>query len=197
MPRDIEEKIKGGNAKNIIVLVVIWLSFFLAILSNEKARNFIYSIFGYSKPNYFEDVLLISKSGQEFSKAKIYFDAKPDVYDVIASPFSSGMFFASTNYGIFVSSDNGQGWYHLDLPKDIGVRTPVYRVFFNLKDPTEISILVLTKDSGLIYKTNDNFYSLKKSFEISADVAKKIIDDRSITTILPTGNNQYLIGTSN
>lgn len=192
-----ETKSEHSPGTNIIVLAVIWIAFMVAILSNQKVRDFVFALFGYKRPVVFENIVLISMPEGDFFKVKFHFDKKPEVYDLAVSPFSSGMFFAATDFGLFISSDSGRNWYHLDLPEEIGNRTPVYRVFFNLKEPSQMSILVFKNGAGIIYTTSDNFYSLNKIFELSPDVAKEIVGNRDISVILPAGFGQYLIGTSN
>ncbi len=185
----------GGTHLNIAVLVIIWVTFMIVVLSNPSVRKFLSSLI--TPPGgYYQDVIVISPSDNVFKNSKVYYDKKPDIYDIAQSQSNQSKFWAATNYGLFVSSDGGLSWYHFDLPKAIGAETPVYRIFTDPQSATEISILILNSNNGIIYTTNDSFYSFVKSFEITKDLAAKIASDRNISTIIPTSNNGFVVGTT-
>ncbi|MBI5401320.1 hypothetical protein HZB05_00635 [Candidatus Wolfebacteria bacterium] len=189
-----KETEKHNPLVSLVVFVVIWFTFFLVVFSNANVRKFISNLFAFSKKGFYQDVIFVSDEKNEFSGAKFYYEKKPDVNDVAQSLLNPRTFFAATNYGIFVSYDEGLDWYHIDLPKEIGAAIPVSRIFTNPNDYSEIYFLILDGDNGVIYSTRDNFYSVKKKFEIKGDVIDKIIGNRSISTIFPAGD-KFIIGT--
>lgn len=180
---------------NIGVLAIIWITFILVVFSNPNVRKFLSSLISGSKVESYQDVMLFSPSKNVFANAKVYFDKKPDVYDIIKSPYAQNNFLAATNYGLFLSYDNGASWNHLNLPKEIGAETPVYRIFYNPQSDLEVFILILNDNKGTIYMTDDNFRSFSKAFEITKEMTDKIAKNRSVSTIIPTGDNGFIIGT--
>ena len=188
-----EKKPSGGNLGNIFVLVVIWGSLFALILSNQNIKNYFSSLLGSSAGKSYENVLLVSPSKNVFSKAKIYYGKRPQINDIAQSLSNPAMVFAATNYGIFVSYDGGLDWYHQDLPEGVGGETPVSKIFTNPARPSEISILILNGNNGIIYTTGDNFRSLNKSFELSKEVFQQLAGNGSISNIVPAGN-KFIIG---
>lgn len=190
-----KEAPKGGTHKNIAVMAIIWITFIVVVFSNPAIQKYFKNIFTGSKYGYYGDVIFLSPSKNVFTNGKVYYDKKPDVYDIVMSPFNKNHFLAATNYGLFLSSDNGLNWYHFDLPKTIGTEIPIYRIFTNPQSQ-EISILILDGENGIIYTTSDNFYSLKKSFEINKKEAVQIIKDRTISTIISMGSGKFILGTT-
>ncbi len=193
MERKEPEK-KHNPLISLIVFVAIWFTFFLVVFSNANVRKFISNLFAFSKKGFYQDVILVSNKKNEFSGAKFYYEKKPDVNDVAQSLLNPRTFFAATDYGIFVSYDEGLDWYHIDLPKEIGATVPISRIFTNPRNYSEIYFLILDGDNGVIYSTNDNFYSVKKKFEIKGEIVDKIIGNRSISTIFPA-EEKFIIGT--
>jgi len=190
-------KPSGGTHINIGVLLIIWGTLILIVLSNPDVRKFISSLIGGgSKVESYQDVMLFSPSKNIFTNSKVFYDKKPDVYDIIKSPYAQKNFLSATNYGLFLSSDNGTSWNHLNMPKEIGTETPVYRIFYNPQSALEVFILVFKDGNGMLYMTNDNFHSFAKSFEITKELVNKMAKNRSISTIIPTGDNGFIIGTS-
>ncbi len=191
-----ESKKEGGDGlKNIIVFAVIWIALLSAIFANSNVRKFFSSFFTSSKISSYGDIIIVSPSKDVFSSAAFHFNKKVNVYDVVQSLTDPDYFYAATDSGLFISYDKGFNWYHLNLPKEIGDTAPIYRVFTNSRFPSQISVLIFKDDNGAIYATNDNFYSIIKSFEISKETAQKLVKDRTVSVILPAGD-KFIVGTT-
>ncbi len=189
---------KGGDGlKDITVIVVIWGAFILLLLSNSTARKFLSAIFsGLSGPPKIvalKNVIFLSENSI-ISGANFYSKSKVDIFDIVQSPANPNLFYAATNAGIFTSYDNGKNWYKVKIPEEFK-KAAFYRIFINPKKPFEISLVAFEKDKALIYKTEDNFYSIGKLFELSNETFKNLVKDRSISIIAPA-SGKFIIGTN-
>jgi len=189
-----EKKTGNGSFTNIIVLLVIWVAIFSLLLENKGIRKFILSPFNSAQVNTYNDVVSVVDKNGAIKQINFYSSSKVDVNDVIQSLNNPYLFYAGTSNGIYASNDAGTTWRKIDFPKDINNSMAVERIFTNQNRPYEISFLVFDADKAMIYTTVDNFFSIRKSYEINKESLKSVIGDRNISTIIPAGNS-FIIGT--
>jgi len=189
-----EKKTGNGSFTNIIVLLVIWVAIFSLLLENKGIRKFILSPFNSAQVNTYNDVVSVVDKNGAIKQINFYSSSKVDVNDVIQSLNNPYLFYAGTSNGIYASNDAGTTWRKIDFPKDINNSMAVERIFTNQNRPYEISFLVFDVDRAMIYTTVDNFFSIRKSYEINKESLKSVIGDRNISTIIPAGNS-FIIGT--
>lgn len=191
-----EPKESYAALKNIVVLFVIWGAIMFALFSSRSIRDFFSGALDFSKNNSYSDIIVMADKRGEARQLNFYADGKIDINDVVQSVNNPYLFYAATSNGIYASNDGGSNWRKIDLPKEIGNEMAVERIFTNLNRPYEMSILIFDGDKGIIYTTPDNFYSIKKSFEAGKEGLTNLINDRNISTIIPTGD-KFIIGTKN
>ncbi len=191
------QETSGGNniVKDIVILLIIWGFILGILLANSKVRNFLLSLAGLNKTTVvFNDVIFL-RQNNVFRGASLYADKRPNVYDVIASPWDGNMFFAGTDLGIFVSADGGGSWRRLDaLSKEIGDGTLVEKFFINPQRSGEISFLASSGGSSAVYRSRDNLNSVFKDYEIDAETMKRMSAGRSVSSVA-SQDNFDVIGT--
>lgn len=122
---------------------------------------------------------------ENFQKAKIHFNKSIDIFDIKVFPDNPELIFAGSNYGLFVSRDGGLNWYNFsDLEQNITSNATVYKILF-ANGQSYISIFQNNK--GIVYKSQDKFFSLEKIYEI---------EDEAVYDIAVNDNNLYF-GLSN
>ncbi len=125
-------------------------------------------------------------AGKNFQTATIHFNKKIDILDIKISPENPELVFAGSNHGLFVSRDAGLNWYNFsDVEHKIDSNSIVYKILFNnSKDgPTYGFISLFKNGKGVVYKSQDNFFSLEKILEI---------DNEAVYDFNTDGSNLYL-----
>lgn len=174
----------GSNViKDVIIMFVIWGLFLAMIMSNARMRNYIFSLVGLTgKTAAYNDVVFL-RQNNVFRGASLYADKRPNVYDIVLSPWSADMFFAGTDAGIYVSGDRGESWRRLDaLSREIGEDVESLKFFTDLRNPSQLSFLVLRGGKAVVYHSNDNLNSVFKDYEIDAEAMKKIFPGRVVSS---------------
>ena len=179
---------------DFVVILLIWGGLMLFLLQSLPAdahksdnRNFSASIISLFKnqvkPKEIKGIISVFDKKGDFKKASVFFSRKIDIYDIKISPtLPAGrqggpkLIFAGSDYGLFVSRDNGFNWKSFsDNEKKIGADAKIYKILFGPSDYGHLSVFQGNK--GIIYQSRDNFSSLTKILEFS-DVA---INDFDIT----------------
>lgn len=186
--------VEKSAAKNAIVLIVIWLAIFGAIFSTDAVKNFFGSFFGVMKINSYGDVILISQDNT-LNSAKFNASQKPNIYNIIQSPANANVFYAGSDSGIYVSSDNGLNWYQIKLPKELGNNPAIYNLSANVHDPFSIYFWIFKDKKAVVYRTQDSFFSIKEVFEIDSAALGTLASGRNVSSAFSSGNLN-LIGTS-
>jgi photosystem II stability/assembly factor-like uncharacterized protein len=167
----------------LLVIILIWggLLYFLAngsLLNDTGADKFLSSVFssftsagsaGSSEECGIKGVIAIFKeNGEEkFEAAEVHFDKPINVNDVKISPNNPKLLFAVSNYGLFISRDAGFNWYNFsDFEHKINSSARVYKILLT-KDKSYVS--VFKNNQGAVYESEDDFFSLKKLFEIQGE----------------------------
>lgn len=191
-----EEKPSGINPiLSIIVLLVIWLTAISFIWGNNGIRDFFSNIFHFSPQiNTYNDVVVTAYNNGSFGKANFSASGRVNINDIASSPNSPYIFYAATDNGIYMTSDSGNTWAKITLPKDIDSNINAQRIFTSSRRPSEISFLIMNSSGATVYSTEDNFSSVQKTFSVDKDNLKSIVGSRTISTILPLGD-RFIIGT--
>ncbi len=185
---------KEEKGFGFVVIILIWggLLYFLfstPLLSEFTGNKFLGSslLSLNSGLNEQEEVISIfyDDNKENFQKAKIHFNKSIDVFDIKVSSDNPELIFAGSNHGLFVSRDSGLNWYNFsDLEQNINSNTTVYKILF-VDGQSYIS--VFQNNKGIVYKSQDNFFSLEKIFEL---------EDEAVYDFDINGSNLYL-GLSN
>lgn len=163
-----------------LVIILIWggLLYFLvsgSLLNDIGADKFLGSIFSSfasagqadsSEQSGIKGVItLFQENGEEkFKETEVHFDEPIDVYDIKSSSNDPKILFAVSNYGLFVSRDAGLNWYRFcDFEHKLDSSARIYKILFT-EDKSYIS--VFKNKQGVVYESDDNFFSLKKLFEV-------------------------------
>lgn len=94
--------------------------------------------------------LLRSRDGGAWERIETGFPNPPQTFALLADPRRPGEVFAGTQDGIFRSSDFGDSWYRLDVPK------PELAVWSLTRHPGEPETLFAGYEPAAIYKSTDN-----------------------------------------
>ena len=185
---------KEEKGFGFVAIILIWggLLYFLfntPLLSEFTGSNFLgSSLLNFNSGlNEQKEVIGIfyDDNKENFQKAKIHFNKSIDIFDIKVSPDNPELIFAGSNHGLFISRDGGLNWYNFsDLEQNITSNATVYKILF-ANGQSYISIFQNNK--GIVYKSQDNFFSLEKIYEI---------EDEAVYDIAVNGNNLYF-GLSN
>jgi len=174
-----------------LAIILVWggLFYFLfingPIATSFSGSNFLSSVMTGLNANSQsqEKVMGISDSRGNFQKTEIHFNQSVDIFDIeISENTASGapLIFAGSNRGLFISRDNGLNWYNFsDVEHKINSDSQIYKILFNLNKPSEGFISVFYQGKGAIYKSQDNFFSLEKIFEINGEAVYDFDTDGS------------------
>ncbi len=185
---------KEEKGFGFVVIILIWGGLLYFLFSTPLLSEFTGSKFLGSALLNFNSGLKEQKeiigifyddNKENFQKAKIHFNKSIDIFDIKIFPENPELIFAGSNYGLFISRDGGLNWYNFsDLEKNITSNATVYKILF-ANGQSYISIFQNNK--GIVYKSQDKFFSLEKIYEI---------EDEAVYDIAVNGNNLYL-GLSN
>ncbi len=163
-----------------LIIILIWggLLYFLvngSLLTDIGADKFlgsIFSSFASAGPADSDEqcgmkgiIAIFKENGEEkFEATEVHFDKLINVHDIKISPNNPKILFAISNYGLFISRDAGLNWYSFsDFEHKLDSNTRVYKILFT-KDKSYVS--VFKNNQGAVYESDDDFFSLKKLFEI-------------------------------
>ncbi len=173
----------------IIVLIFIWGGFIYFLLYGLPGSGFNgITDNGFLSPVQ-EGIIGIFDQEGNFQNAVVHFNKKIDISDIKVSPGDSKSIFIGSDKGLFVSQDGGLNWYNFsDAEHKIDSNTKIYKILFNhpqssAADSNQVFISVLQNKKGVIYKSEDKFFSLEKILELD----NEIIYDFAIN-----GQNLYL-----
>ncbi len=174
-----------GKGFGFIVIILIWggLLYFLtngSFLTDIGAGKLLGSVFSSfasgsnnssnsSEQSGIKGIITIfdENSEEKFQATEIHFDKSIDVSDIKVSPNNPKLVFAVSNYGLFISRDGALNWYNFsDFEHNIDSSTRVYKILF-ANNKSYIS--VFKNSQGIVYESDDNFFSLKKLFEIQGE----------------------------
>ncbi len=173
-----------------LVVLLIWggllyilfynTSFTLNFLGNSSLAS---SLSSFRKAlNSQKEIIGIFNKDGDFENATIHFNKKIDILDIKISPQDPKLIFAGSNQGMFVSRDGGLNWYSfLDVEHKIDSYTRIYKILFDSSEMAFIS--TFQNNKGIVYKTQNNFFSLEKIFEL---------DGEAIYDFDVSGSNLYL-----
>ena len=179
-----------------IVIILIWgglIYFFFRtpLLSEFSGSSLLGSSFSSFSSALNEQKGIINISSEmKFQNAIIHFNKKVDILDIKIFPENPELIFAGSNHGLFVSRDAGLNWYGFsDIEHKINSNTKIYKILFSyLKNNSpEGFISVFQNNKGVVYKSQDKFFSLEKILEL---------DDEAVYDFALSGDNLYL-GLSN
>jgi len=182
-----------------LAVILVWggLIYFLlgggSISTGLNSSNFLASAFSgingvSSNLKQQEGVIGIVDAQGNFQTAKIHSNSAVDIFDNEISQDNPQLIFAGSNRGLFISKDGGLNWYAFsDLEHKIIPDTQVYKIIFNKYKKTEGFISVFSGNKGIIYKSEDNFFSLDKLIDF---------DNEGVYDFDVSNNNLYL-GLSN
>jgi len=184
-----------------IVIILIWgglLYFFFKtpLLSEFSGSSLLGSSFSSFSSALNEQKGIINISSEtKFQNAIIHFNKKIDILDIKIFPENPELIFAGSNHGLFVSRDAGLNWYSFsDIEHKINSNTIVYKILFNSIVSSQQSavssqsfISVFQNNKGVVYKSQDKFFSLEKILEL---------DNEAVYDFALYGDNLYL-GLSN
>jgi len=179
-----------------IVIILIWgglIYFFFRtpLLSEFSGSSLLGSSFSSFSSALNEQKGIINISSEmKFQNAIIHFNKKVDILDIKIFPENPELIFAGSNHGLFVSRDAGLNWYSFsDIEHKINSNTKIYKILFSyLKNNSpEGFISVFQNNKGVVYKSQDKFFSLEKILEL---------DDEAVYDFALYGDNLYL-GLSN
>lgn len=189
----------GDGLKKILVIIIIWGGLMILLFSNSSSRGFLTKIFPFLKTAQKTEISQTSifiYNGNNVAPTNFYGGEKTSIFDVAQSRNNPSIFYAATDSGIFVSTDNAQNWHRITLPEELADKT-ISRIFINYSRPyDEISLLVFERKNVILYITRDNFFSVEKSFEISQPTIEGFAKDKSATIIKPMFNGNIMIGTA-
>ena len=173
-----------GKGFGFVVIILIWggLLYFLtsgSFLTDIGADKLFASVFpsfasgssNSSEPSGIKGIITIfdENNKENFQATEIHFDKSIDVSEIKVSPNNPKLVFAASNYGLFISRDAGLNWYNFsDFEHNIDSNTIIYKILF-ANDKSYIS--VFKNNQGIVYESSDNFFSLKKLFEIQGEAA--------------------------
>lgn len=104
-----------------------------------------------------------------FEASVFHFNQAISISDI---EVSGSLIFAASDHGLFTSKDSGLNWYNFsDVEHKINSDTRVYRILFNPLKPGEVFVSVFSSNKGIIYKSEDKFFSLEKLFEVDNEAA--------------------------
>ncbi|MBN2197667.1 hypothetical protein JW698_00495 [Candidatus Wolfebacteria bacterium] len=183
-----------------IAVILVWggLAFFFfnsSILSELGVNKFLGSGISSFSENLKEqnEIINILKEREklrndvkDFQSATVYFDKKINILNIEFFPEKPEFIFAGSNKGLFISKDSGLNWYNFsDIEYKINSNSIVYKILFNkINDCSfEQFLSVFFDGKGVIYKSNDNFFSLEEIFKI---------ENEAIYDFETDGENLYL-----
>lgn len=179
-----------------IVIILIWgglIYFFFGtpLLSEFSGSSLLSSSFLTFSSALNEQKGIINISSEtKFQNAIIHFNKKIDILDIKIFPENPELIFAGSNHGLFVSRDAGLNWYSFsDIEHKINSNTKIYKILFGYSknNSGEGFISVFQNNKGVIYKSQDKFFSLEKILEL---------DNEAVYNFDIYGDNLYL-GLSN
>ncbi|TRZ64474.1 MAG: hypothetical protein D4Q79_01490 [Spirochaetia bacterium] len=101
-----------------------------------------------------------------FQKSQIHFNNPVNISQIEISSTDSPLFFAASGSGLFASKDAGLNWYSFsDVEHKLDSNMAVYKILFNSENKKESFISVFSNGKGIIYKSENNFFSLEKLIE--------------------------------
>ncbi|MDP3947709.1 MAG: hypothetical protein Q8Q41_03410 [bacterium] len=104
-------------------------------------------------------------SGISFTPASVHAPRNPDI-TVIDSQPEEGLLFAGSTGGLLVSRDGGKNWYQWsDLEKQVDDGTVIYDLARNPSRPREVYVAAFRRNEGVIYRTDNNFFTLTKVWD--------------------------------
>lgn len=155
----------GGYGFFAVIIVwggLLWIIFTYLPVGGGGGGSFLASAFdnfnGQVKSR--QGIIVFSEDGKDFQSAVVHFNRGVDIYDIQRSA-DKRLMFAASDHGLFISRDGGLNWHNFsDIEEKITSGTPVYGIH------PKGFISIFRAGRGFLYKSEDNFYSLKSVLEL-------------------------------
>lgn len=113
--------------------------------------------------------------GNNFEEAEVHTSALPQI--LIINTYKN-FYIAGTNSGLLVSRDGGLNWHELsDLEKNINSATTIYD--FAKGPGSALYIAAVKNNHGVLYVTNDNFFTITNIWEETKIPLVSIVSDNN------------------
>ncbi len=133
-----------------------------------------------------EGIIGIVDASGNFQAAKVHSNSGINIFDIEISQSNPGLMFAGSNRGLFISKDNGLNWYDFsDIEHKIDSDSKVYKI-------SEGFVSVFSGGKGLIYRSQDNFFSLYKLIDFNNEAVYDF-DVNNDNLYLATSNGRLLL----
>ncbi|MBI5079440.1 hypothetical protein HZB06_02095 [Candidatus Wolfebacteria bacterium] len=156
---------KGGGY-GFFAVIIVWSGLLWMILTYLPAGggggNFLASAVDNfnGRTESRSGIIVFSEDGKDFKSAVLHFSRGVDIYDIERSA-DKRLMFAASDRGLFISRDNGLNWHNFsDIEEKITPNAIVYGIH------PKGFISVFRAGKGFLYKSEDNFYSLKTVLEL-------------------------------